>query len=488
MIPILVLVMSLLSGFASGQPIDATESLQKLCKNEPVKMTKLSEAEPILGYIFNVPGCSPEVQKIMNEMSLIIHKFDDEEICSTTKVDQIRDFHSKYILSSAKSQNDITLPKPVVDFFMGFCFKLNSICKKNMINFLIEDSVKLLKQEDFDLMDTWTRNGDSVLNSIAGDPSDYDDILLASELGRLSSSLEITGEKLFIQTKTSDMIKKIKRYCTRRFRPIYEQLILPVVLLSDIGYNYQGEDLEREISEMKTNKDIHKWYKIVFLCESLKDIEIYEDLDDRDRTDGVDKQLIRILTADEVKEFKDQNRYYEEVEGPEDWSVDQIFYSPYKNLKVDDEILDANIKKLVRSFDLRRSESDRVRSKLIRKLGKYIKEKLVSGKIKIVGSIFGAKTKPNEATSANPKEDIIKAVDDYVAESDNRDDRPVAGIATGYVKRVYYNGLHNYSPRGLGGQLARRRKEKEWNVSKIFWYSACVVLFFTGLSFLGLVG
>lgn len=472
---------------------DVEQSLTSLCKNEQVELSKISEVRAIIELLetkrLSTP-CSQEIRESILELLPVISESLDD-VCSDEKIEQIRSYHYKYIYTGNKGSNSI-IPSSLRNFFLAFGLKASSICKKNMINNLILDTHEYLNAEDFAAIDRWTSAPDNIFDSLSvGGPSDYDDIILATELKRMTSGDDSSSsEKIFIQTGTGDVIKKMQKVCERRFKPFYEKLILPLVALSNMGYNFQGEELERELREMKTNKEIHKWYKVVHLCELATSMEIVEDEEDKEKTSNLDRRLVRILTKDEADAIMHKdgaarlttNVHEEQVDEPDDDERLKIInYKPEGANPIEDEIVNMNDKdlvKLIKNFDSNKSESVRIRGKILNKIGKLVKDILLKGKLMVVSNLF----KKNRDNQVSQRQQLVSLIDEYVYTSirSSSIDSPVAGGILQRLNMFSKRTVNNIQFSTGSGMLAQEVKETI-SKAKLMGRSIAVILMITGI-------
>lgn len=469
----LLLAASLASG---GESIDVNTSLLSLCKNSPVDITKISEVVAIAEHLRNAPpsleDCAEDVQGSILDLASVVDDADD--VCSMRKVEQIRVYHTKYVQYHSKDANPI-LPESLKLFFIGYSLTVSSICKKTMINNLIFDTRQYLTPEDFEALDLWTKNEAAF---IVNGPADYDDLLLAGDLIRLTESTE--SEKIFIQTGSSHLLDRIRSICQKRFRPFYEKLILPVVTLSNIGYNYQGEELERELREMRSNKEVRQWYEIVYLCQALEDTELVETKEDSEKTEGLDRKLVKILTKGEAEALRETSP--DDDKSPCDDGLEQIIYKPEGGNPIGDVILngnDKNLNRLIKNFDSNKSDLDRIRSKLFWKMGSFLKENLMKGNFKIIVSTLFKSKNNDKQESANPRTEMVRAFDDYVQRMERSDDNPVAGLRD-LGKRTYHNAAY-LGPSGIAHKAAEKTIAP-FNYGLAFWRIVAVVLLVVALA------
>lgn len=493
----LLVVLVICCAGAFGSPAassdDAAQTLALLCKGKATPLTRLSQVTQLIAHIKTLGDASAqdcaELRAALLDLEPIVSEH-TEDVCTPHKVHQMREYHLKHILGDGKQQ----LPKTLRDFYVALGLRVSSICKKNMINNLLYDTEQRLSDKDREMMRSLASKEQNMMDKIMGGPRDYDDIMLISEMNKLAGGDDDDDEqdasandddKVFIQTATGKTIRRIQVACERRFRPFYERLVLPLVTLSNLGYNYQGEDLERELEEMRNNKQVHEWYKIVYLCESLRNVGIVEEADDAQRTEGLDQRLVRVLTAQEAEarmssapqQVCDATRCYKDAAEAE---FEQITYAPESgNPLGDDEVLDASDKQLVKqvqSFKTNQSETDRIRSRMLRKVGSIVKDSLLSGKINIVGSLLGNNNSNGNGSSS--KQTLVKQIDEYVHEASmgSSGDKRVAGLG-GYAKRVYHQGAYL----GTSGMAAKARAQtrKTFN-GRWFWRMLATAIFIIG--------
>lgn len=474
-----------------ARAVDAdVETLRSLCANRRVDLTRASELNKLAQVASrkqdeaavddDQSGCSQRIRLALVELDQLVSS-DNENVCSPDKVRQIKAYYMRYIdKSSQDGQSQTALPKALSQFFLAYGLGVSNLCKKNMITSLMLEGHELLDERDYELINPWTSE-DSIIGRVMNEPSDYDDLILPKDIAGLfgdkNKNKDDKDDKVFLQTATGHVVRKLQALCSRRFRPIYEQLILPLITLSNIGFNYQGEELEKELQEMSANKEVHQWYRIVYLCESMSSIEIVEDQQDADKTEGQDKKLVRILTREEAEQLKRAAQVAPNgSSSADDGLAKQLDYRMQFELKMADLIVDnqnRDLIRLVNKFETRKSELDRVRAKVIKKLANYMKEFILSGNVNIVGGLVNK-------SGGNMNDEMVRSIDDYVRQvSGNGDqDRAVAGVSS-FAKRVY----HNTAYHGVEGVSSRVGKGLQAaGFKSIFWRAVATILFILGAS------
>lgn len=464
----------------ANSPDKVRESVILLCKNEQsLKLNKISQVKEIVHFLkTNLDSAQPCEQDLIDstlDIERVISR-DLDDVCTLKKVDQIREYHSRYIAYSSK--DELLIAEPLKRFFIGFALQVSSICKKTMINSLILDTQQLTP-EDSRTIEIWTNKNNGLVQDAGFGPEDFDDLLLLKDLDELSGESSANDEKVFIQTGSVAMLNEIRLSCNRRFKPIYSRLILPLVELSNLGFDYQGEDLERELELLKHDELVAKWYKIAYLCETLDDVVLVEESADRIATEGLEKNLIRILTEEEASQLgvlpEVQSVYRFEPE-PEQNS----FGIPIGDLVIDDS--DENFGKLINTFDSQRSRLERIRKKMLIKVGQFLKNSLLKGKINIVDSMFNRREGQSKALLAEQRRNAITAIDNYVQQVNSSTiDKPVSGL-TDYGRRAYHNGRFVVAHRGNYPGAAEEVRKKRHSLGKIIYRTLAVILFIVGVA------
>lgn len=484
---LLLFVASFFVGATSNQ-----NDIELVCANKKVRLTRLSQVRALVHSLnqttTNGNQCPASIREALVELDRVANENNDD-VCSPEKVEQIRDYYLKYVDMQANQ----TVPTAIKTFFLGLGLKVSGTCKKNMINSLMLDARHILNEQDYAIINKWT-DDNSFISKIMNEPSDYDDIILTRDFdllfygnqGEQTQSNERQTDKIFLQTATGATIRQIQTVCGRRFGPIYDRLLMPIVALSNIGLNYQGEELERELQEMSVNKEVHQWYRIVYLCDALASIVIVETPEDRAKVEGLDKRLVRVLTQEEAAALKWAPAEEEQVD--KDERIEQVVYRPEHVNKIDDLVVDysdASLINLIKRFAVHKSESDRIRAKIVRKVGLFIKDLLIKGQIRVVGSLmFGKRasySNGNNNTSFN--DNIVKLIDDYTEQATSvARDAPVAGLMKVYggaLKRKYRELAYRRELNAYN--MERKQKMDPAAIRRLFWRTVAVLLFVSGV-------
>lgn len=469
--------------------------------------------------LYQEANCAERVRAALTDLYLLTSEQNDN-VCSAEKLQEIRKFSENYLESSEANKSKVGVPKALRNFYIAYGLRVSAACKKNMIGALQYESQQLLNDNDFQAINKWT-DENSVINGIMSEPSDYDDLLLPRDITRALLDADEAGEgsKIVMQTMTGHLIARLQLVCERRFKPLYERLILPVISLSNLGFNYQGEDLLRERDEMNNNKAIHQWYRIVYICESLNSIEIVEDPEFVDQaeagagTDGElmnDKRVVRVLSREEADALKAKAKLSGQqvsvVSKEELDEFKQIVYEPEQGvpLQINDEqqqqgklfsVQDKSFVKLINQFDTRKSELERIRDKLFKKVGAILLQSLKRGQFKIIGSLFkrSSSNQGNTDSMDSPtiNDELVRSLDSYIHEQKNglSPDDEVAGLGNkmGGVAKRYYNTVQYKGVTGITGQVISKARDKV-SLKRKFWYGFVLIMFICAIALLAMAG
>jgi hypothetical protein len=494
--------------------LDASEDLSLLCRGECSQL-HLERSSQIKALAENLntkdaSECPEHIAAAINELNELI-ELNKDSVCSLEATNRIQNYYKTFVAVEHDDESDDgdnggqptadrpELPEALRSFFLAYGFRVSETCKKNMIATLVYESEHKLTPEDHKLIGSVTDK--SQLESLALNPNDFDDILLPRDISKImegknsgqaasseqpnSDGLDDVDGKIFIHVATDDMIFRLKMLCKRRFKPIYQELILPLLYLSNIGFNYKSEELERELKEIQNNDHLHHWYRIVFVCESLEGIELVEDVSDSHLTEDSGRKMVRIMSPEEAMRIKRQ-RQMEQVESDKSETANkfvdklqQVEYTRSDGIRLGDEIVDrsdGNLMNLVRSFDSHKSEVDRIKAKSISRMLRLLMSNLKNGQLNVI--FEGIRNGYMERTrTQNINNEIVEMIESMVDGAYNPD-QSVAGsnkIVQAYREFVVFKNL-KYN------QVKKETYDKV-AMKKGFWYLLTLCLFGIALHF-----
>lgn len=372
-----LLVVVLISQVVAG---NQTDQLRAICNNK-AELSRASELTGLVGVLSSKPEddvtlCPARTRLVLVELDRLINS--DQNVCSSEKAEQIAAYYSKFV--DNKSLADLKehkLPKIIKNLYLSYGFEVSRVCKTLMVSLLLSTTRRLHDEMDLRQMRMWTSDN-TQLGKLVKSPRDVDDLLLVSndfvsQITQGEADESNTGgdhEKvpMVLPSATSEVIKTVQAVCGRRFRPIYRQLILPMVSLSRVGFNWPqvGADLD----------DIQLWYRIVYLCESVLSVELFEDPEGLVRGD----KPAHILTYEEADQLT-------RVSQPPTTGGDKGNYQlDVRPVRLADLIVDKQDKQMLRmvgNFEANKREQSRVRLQAWRRMLTSTKEFVKNKKVKL---------------------------------------------------------------------------------------------------------
>lgn len=372
---------------------------------------------------------SDKTRLALNELRELVSFDKNENICSLEKVEEIRRFNAEHL------SKDDRLPKAAKNFFVAYGLQVSASCKRSMI-FSIEsvNERHLLNEDDYATIEPWT-GAQSTLAEFMNEftTSDLDNLVLPSDILRVSSGSDggQQNQPVAIQVASGHPIKHLHNVCQQRFKPVYDQIVLPVISLINMGFNYKSKYLVRDESEDFTkNNVVRQWYRIVYICELLGSVDIFE-LKHQMQT-GEDPQVVRLLTREEANKLRSaQAAAGDEGENLEDEhksKIEQIVYHSDDRIKLHvDKILDPSDKRLIKMighFDETKTELQRIRSRMTKKVGRTLLQNIKKGKFSILGSSWFGKSSDKVALG---NDEVARVLESHVQERQSDIERESCG-------------------------------------------------------------
>lgn len=422
----------LLASLAEAAHYDKV-NLQSICEKNNHKTT-LKAISQVKNLISDVKkerpdSCEPYLNSFI-QLDPILNVVQTGNTCNLEMVNMLRNYHLEFINGSEKKNSDDKIPNQLRFFFISLCFQISAECKMTLINSLEYDTKENITEEDYKTNDLLEKYGATFLDR-GTKIEDFDDILLLSDINSAIGGLDETSRdtKIMVKVKTNMMLKSLVKTCQNKFRPYYEKLILPLVVLSNLGYNYQGELLARELKELKDSELIRRWYNIVQTCEAFRAIEIFEDNDNV--LEG--QQAITLISKDEANSLREKQINNNNDEN----NSEAIVYEPQPAHNSDELWIQdqSELEKLVNKYKANASESERIKKKLLKKLFSKFKESLKAGKIGVFMSGFvGGLSKDKNDRKTNINEDMVSMMDDAISQTEqtsvvSSQDNAVAGFS-----------------------------------------------------------
>lgn len=417
---------------------DEKPSLDALCANKLISLTSMSQVQGLIEEARDKEGCDHYRNSLL-DLEEVLTQVQAGATWSLQFTSKLEKYHKKYIENEKDKAND-NIPTSLRQFFISMAFQISAEYKMILVNNLEVDSKKYINDSDYETIEQLDSMG-AILVDKDADISDFDDIILLNDLARIVEGVDHAPVKLMIKIKTTEVLRRLIQTCTTKFSPIYEKLILPLISLSNMGYNYRGSMLERELAELKTNSLVRKWYKIVQVCETFKAMEIFEASDEV--VDG-NKQVFTFVSKEEGEKLRETQGSVNSMQTDEK----PIEYQPeafHRNeLWIEDQ---KELASLLKNYKASSNEEGRLEGLVMRRLFTRLKDSIMSGKLMVFAGKFVKDTLiKDQEDSSSLSEELITMIDDAIEESEeiamvNKLDGAVAGRdrvppRVGKIKRV----------------------------------------------------
>lgn len=167
----------------------------------------------------------------------------------------------KAITKSFPSVKDFleTLPQVLSRFVIAFAVSMSKHCKEVMTRTILEN--KQLEASDFEAMNELLNSDvNKILESVNDPhllPGDLAALLPDDDMGMIEIEVEL------------DMPAQLKAKCEKRFKPVYKQVVEPVIELARAGIDYPDDKFVEGMSKEAIDK-LNTWSRIVFLCKTMQ--------------------------------------------------------------------------------------------------------------------------------------------------------------------------------------------------------------------------
>ena len=355
----------------SGATADSAD-LDQLCSGRMKSITHVSHAKALVEESKSYTGNACDHVKLpLSRLEIIIEAVESGRICNLDFVEKVRQFKADFI------SVDGAIPPALVQFFNSLCFQVSAECKKSLINNLELDTKGKISAEDYAIFEsasaTNSNDNDDGDENVSG-PRDFDDILLPGDIESvIGKHYKDARLRMLINPVVGEKMRKMVEICPIKFKPFYSKLILPIVELSNLGYNFQGEMLQRELDELRRNKLVQKWFNIVQVCESFQTSDIFID---KANLVGDSKSLTFVDAAEAEKLSLSQGSITDFTSSDKPLEYEPLNGSNLNELWIQDH---KELKKQVDNYKASYNRSRRVKSTIRKNLGKMLKQALSSG-------------------------------------------------------------------------------------------------------------
>lgn len=387
------IAVGLLAGFVGavkrddGNSPSLDDKFDLLCSKKYAEISDHSEMVKMISLIAEgraLPRDCPEGAKdALLDLTPVLINVND--ICSPESIDQITLYWTKYM--NKKSKHYKLLPKPIRKFFIEFGFFASQSCKNNIIeNILRVDQVsQFITQQDIEFVAHLT-DGDK-LGKVIGKTMELEDLFLVAdfETVRKKQGIERETETVLVSREKNYLIEQIKHRCEKNLKPIYENLIMPVVKLALLGFNYKSDKINADLKELYGLESYKNLFRIVLACEPILKYKFEVKPESIMTDDGT--ALVTVLSETEVAELRAKAGL--PLNGNTEQQVEETLeapvFAPKAKLIWDHSALqgERRLRSAVKSYSKSLKDRDLARLQLLKRSMALYKVWLTSKKLKI---------------------------------------------------------------------------------------------------------
>lgn len=341
------------------------DMLQQLCslkKSAPAvyKISETASMEHLLnfGRWWLRVECDANVTKAIMSLRRIV-KF--KNVCSQESADAIINFWETYVKNKAKLRKH--LPQQLKKFFIAYGMQVSKVCKTAMIEQLDKaTNERDVTETDFNLV---TEDVRKRINYYIGDDWRLMNLLLVVQREKSSKKQNDEIATVNMDPLRQELYTRIRERCLKKFKPVYHDLITPIVRLAAVGFNYNGKSMKKQMKAFESEKNYRDWFAAVVSCEIVLRIDVVTIPKQVEESDGTIKQ-ITVLDEDDLKELESKGLAREE--GELELAPPYLVKASVDNLVLDNS--DADLTYSMRKYKSFLSEVNKFHIRMMKKAAK----------------------------------------------------------------------------------------------------------------------
>lgn len=206
------------------------------------------------------PLCDENVAEAIKRLKPVLEPV-NKYACSPQTIDAIVSYWNDYISADAKLKQFV--PEQVERFFNAYVLQVSYRCKQ----ILIGELRAVTRDEEFGPTQTdWIIVSNRVLDMIPPTA----DIRLENLIGVVQNSTSKGNEKTRVEMNllAQDSLDRLLDRCEKKFKPIYDVLITPIIRLAAIGINYESPSISTLMRMFEKDRFYRSWFAAVLNCEA----------------------------------------------------------------------------------------------------------------------------------------------------------------------------------------------------------------------------
>lgn len=301
-------------------PAYKIQGAEDICANRQVPISDIATVKRIIMDVrVNPEKCNPSYLQSFYELEPILALSSDDKLCGERKIKQIIDYHFRYInpkrevyrlgdnpqhlkkdavkrpLHEGKFdytvqlddyKQEIMIPIALQQFFKAWALQVSGLCKMSFVENVLRAEQELLNEEDMNLLEMV--DNDEVDKIVGKDTKPdmsrltFEHLVYMPDLEgeQEQGDIEMRETTTILDYRDNEKADKFMHACKHRFSPIYSQLVLPLVRLSKLGYDYVGHGIDRIRDKLSKNVHLMRWLRTTSICEAQGKFDLVERKDD----------------------------------------------------------------------------------------------------------------------------------------------------------------------------------------------------------------
>lgn len=344
------------------------KKLKEICANRYVPIDDVKDVQLFIKILNRAPKLCPKkfLQSFM-ELDPILTLEKHHRLCDEDKFQLIAAYHFRYIMPKVETyssgddltalgheivsqplkvhlqnfgvqvdqyNNVIMIPNSLQIFFKAWALQVSGLCKKTLMENLNRAVQENMDKSDIAMINAFIATSkEGVVDPVSGEKINdlnFSGIVYMPDLeGNTRPELDaLREETIKLDLKKDPEVERFFHACKLRFRPVYMKLILPVVRLAKLGYDYMGPKLDKAYGTIQDDPLVNAWAAVTAICELRGTIEIMESDPPADMQQLKYSPAINFVLADKLW-IKNQNELeteLERIEGSRSTGIKKALY------------------------------------------------------------------------------------------------------------------------------------------------------------------
>lgn len=294
--------------------VQEVKKLKDICANRYVPLKSVKEVRLMIRILARRPEyCPKEFIQAFMELEPVLALEKEHRLCDKDKFDQIAGYHFRFINPKLEAyeygqdlrklgkeikkrtlkadlfdygyqtdqyDNNLMIPVSLQYFFKAWALQVNGLCKRALMENLGRAVQDNLDADDKHFIEKFLQVARTdIKDPISGNKIEslkFNGIIYMPELeGNIRPELDaLRDQSLKLDLTLDPELDRFFHACKLKFKPIYSKLIIPIVRLAKLGYDYMGTKLEDGYGKISKDPNVKAWSAITAICESRGDFQM----------------------------------------------------------------------------------------------------------------------------------------------------------------------------------------------------------------------